>query len=447
MRKGRNSGRTDDVRGPRRRDVLKGMLAGAAGLALGGPGITWSAPESRGARARSVIQLWLWGGPCHIDTFDPKPDAGEAYCGPLNKVIPTNVDGIVINEKLPMLAKQADKYSILRSMTHGNNGHETASYIQQTGRWPGRRVYPCAGAVVSLFKGKGYKGPVPPYVVLTQPQGRFSEAGFLGQACKPFATQGDPNRTPWTVEGIVAPGISDARQKARRELLGSLDTFGGALKGDARLAAHDASEAKAYETMLGEARDLFDLAKEPDKTREAYGRTTFGQSCLAARRLVEAGVPWVTINYRGWDTHKQHFQAMDRMLPEMDRGMATLLEDLAGRGLLESTIVWWGGEFGRTPKVQWEPPWNGGRGHHGACFSCLVAGGGFKGGRVVGASDETGSRVAERPVYPRDLIASIYTLMGIDPEGPMPNPLGLDVKVLPISEAGEKTAGLLKEIM
>ena len=180
--------------------------------------------------------------------------------------------------------------------------------------------------------------------------------------------------------------------------------------------------------------------------RDKYGHNTFGQSCLAARRLVERGVPYVTINYKGWDTHKRHFESMRRMLPEMDAGMSALLADLSDKGLLDSTIIWWGGEFGRTPKVQWEAPWNGGRGHYGNCFSVVVAGGGFNGGKVVGASDAKGEEVAERPVHPEDLIGSMYQLLGIDPDGPMPNPRGLDLKVMPASttEAGK---GRLKEIM
>jgi len=345
-----------------RREALRRGILGAAGLALGGRG----APPARAAvgpaRAKAVIQIWMWGGPSHLDTFDPKPEAGYDYCGTLNEPIETNVKGIRIGQLLPLLAQQADKYSIIRSMTHGVNAHETASYIVQTGHLPGRLVYPCIGAVVSQFKGyeHGYKGLVPPYIVLTQPQGRFSEAGFLGQRYKPFATGGDPNREPFAVEGIVAQGISDERQRARRELLHQLDSLGRAMPAD----------------------PVF-------------------QSCLVARRLIEHGVPYVTINYKGWDTHKQHFETIRRKLPEMDRGMATLLEDLADRGLLDTTIVWWSGEFGRTPRVLWNPPWNGGRGHYGKCFSAVVAGGGFKGGHVVGASDATGENVVGRPAERR----------------------------------------------
>jgi hypothetical protein len=432
-----------------RREVLRRGLVGAGGLALLGRGTAHAGPDARPASARSVIQIWMWGGPSHLDTFDPKPDAGADYTGPLTNTLATNVDGIRIGELLPQLAQQADKYAIIRSMTHGINAHETASYLMQTGREPGRLVYPCAGAVVSLFKGHddNYAGLAPPYIVLTEPQGRFSEAGFLGHRYKPFATGGDPNQARFAVEGIVAQGISDERQLKRRELLHALDVLGKAMPGNAAFAALDRCEREAYELMFGDARKLFDLSQEKDEIRQRYGRNTFGQSCLMARRLVEAGVPYVTINYKGWDTHKQHFQTMRRKLPEMDRGMATLLQDLSERDLLQHTIVWWGGEFGRTPRVQWDPPWNGGRGHFGRCFSVVVAGGGFTGGQVVGASDARGEDVAERPVYPQDLIGSIYMLLGIDPNAALPNPRGLEVSVLP--GAGERagSGGLLEEIM
>ncbi len=429
-----------------RREALRRAFFATASLALIDPLRVRAQSAPPDPRAKSVIQIWMWGGPSHLDTFDPKPNAGYDYCGPFDKPIPTNVEGIRIGEMLPLLAQQADKYSIIRSMTHGNNSHETASYMVQTGHEPGRLVYPCIGAVVALFKGydHGYKGLVPPYIVLTQPQGRFSEAGFLGPRYKPFATGGDPNQTPFAVEGIVARGISDDRQRTRRELLHSLDSLGKAMPQHPSFERFDRREEAAYNLMFGDARKLFDLSQEKDEIREQYGRNTFGQSCLMARRLVEHGAPYITINYRGWDTHKQHFETMRRRLPEMDRGMATLLQDLSERGLLESTIVWWSGEFGRGPKIQWEAPWNGGRSHYGKCFSAVVAGGGFKGGHVVGASDEKGTDVAERPVYPADLLGSMYVLLGINPDGPLPNPRGLQVKVMPSSEKG---GGRLTEIM
>jgi hypothetical protein len=433
-----------------RRDALKRMLCGAAGLALADGGLAAAQPGSQPAKAKAVIQIWMWGGPTHLDTFDPKPEAGYDYCGPLNRPIATNVPGISIGQLLPQLAQQADKYSIIRSVTHGNNGHETASYITQTGHQPSDRlVYPCIGAVVSRFKGydHGYTGLVPPYVVLTTPQGRFDEAGFLGPRYRPFATGGDPNQQRFAVEGVVAGNITDDRQRGRRELLHSLDSLKQAMPRNPESVKLDTCEAKAYDMILGDAGKLFDLSQETDELRQRYGRNTFGQSCLMARRLVGAGVPYVTINYGGWDTHKQHFETMRWKLPQMDAGMATLLQDLADHGLLDSTIVWWSGEFGRTPRVQWEAPWNGGRGHYGRCFSAVVAGGGFQGGHVVGASDATGEQVAERPVSPQDLLGSMCELLGIDPDGPLPNPRGLDLKVMASDQEPSKGAGRLNEIM
>jgi hypothetical protein len=402
-------------------------------------------------RAKAVIQVFLWGGMSHIDTWDPKPDAGYDYMGQLKGTIQTNVSGIQIGELFPELAKQADKYSIIRSMTHRNNGHETAAYLMQTGHLPGEQLsYPCIGSVFVLFKGyhAGYKGLIPPYVVLTQSQGRFSESGFLGSRCKPFATGGDPNASRFEVEGIVAQGISDERQKARRELLHNLNTLGNTMPGNPQLALAAEAENQVYDLILGKGKDVFDLSREKPELRNRYGRHTFGQDCLVARRLVEAGVPYITINYPGgWDTHSNHFQTMRRQCPQLDQGLAALLQDLDDRGLLDSTIVWCCGEFGRTPKIDWQPPWNGGRNHYGNVFSVIVAGGGFEGGQVVGASDAKGEEVKERPVYPIDLLGSIYELAGIDTASRLPHPLGLEAHVLSPNEKGAKSAGRLEEIM
>ncbi len=439
-----------------RRDALRQSVFGAAGLLLMEP-MAIAAPETTLAteaggsagKAKSVIQVWLWGGPCHIDTFDPKPDAGRAYTGALNSPIETNVDGIRIGQLLPKLAEQADRYSLIRSMTHGNNGHETASYLVQTGRVSQRVVFPGLGAMVSYFKGYrgGYDSVIPPYIVLTQPQGRFSEAGFLGPRYKPFATGGDPNARTFSVEGVVSPGITEAHQRERRQLMGKLNTLGGALPGNATLKTAVESEEKAYELILGDAGKLFDLGQEDNATRDLYGRNTFGQSCLMARRLVEAGVPYITINYKGWDTHKGHFPIMNRKLPELDTGLSALLGDLTSRGLLETTVVWCTGEFGRSPKVAMESPWNGGRHHYGKAFSCLLAGGGFEGGQVLGATNATGEEVAERPVYPADVIGSISRQLGIPADSPLPHPQGEPTTVVPGQSEDTPRGGLLDELV
>jgi uncharacterized protein (DUF1501 family) len=434
-----------------RRGLLQHGLMGALGLVLSNRLAAQGVKANPKAKAKSVIQIWLWGGPSHVDTFDPKPDAGYDYCGPLNKPVATKVKGIMIGELLPLLAKQADRFSLIRSMTHGNNGHETATYLVQTGRNPNDRVvHPSAGAVVSLFKGKDAisrgLGLTPPYVVLTQPQGRFSEAGFLGTRYKPFATGGDPNAPRFVVEGVVGQ-TTEFQLRNRRDLLGRLNTLPRAVKGSATLQALAKSEDQAYDLLLGDASKLWDMNQEKPELRNRYGRTTFGQSCLMARRLVERGVPYVTINFGGWDTHKDHFPAMRSKLPELDKGLATLFQDLADRRLLDSTIVWCCGEFGRTPKVDWGSPWNGGRHHFGAVFSALVGGGGFKGGQIVGASDAKAESVKNRPVYPADLIGSMYELLGIDPDGRLPHPQGLVVRVTPDAKDEEERAGRLKEIM
>ncbi len=397
----------------------------------------------RVATAKSVIEIWLWGGPSHLETFDPKPDAGEEYNGGF-RAIPTNVPGIEISEFLPNLAKVADKYSIIRSMTHGNNGHETATYLMQTGREPGGKVFPAIGAVIGMMKGYdyGYKGKIPPYVLIPVAKGRFSEIGFLNPKYRPLVTGGDPNASVFAVEGIVNQSISKEQQKRNKDLLRRLNSFEGEFGESKEISAFRKSGDEAYDLITGDAGAVFDLSKEKPEIRDAYGRNTLGQSCLAARRLVEAGVPYVTINCPGWDTHKRHFQTMKQKLPQLDMGLAALLKDLHGRGLLDSTIVWCSGEFGRQPKISQESPWNGGRQHYGKCFSALLAGGGFKGGCVLGKSDPKGENPVERPVYPQDLFGSIYELMGIDPDAKMPNPMGEDIALVP----PQSQYGRLKEL-
>ena len=393
-------------------------------------------------RAKSVILIYLDGGPSQTDTFDPKPNAGRNYTGSYNKVCKTNVEGIEIGQKLPLLAGIADKYSLVRSLTHGSNAHETGHYAMITGDTSGGAVvYPSFGAVISYKMKDSYKGILPSYISVTSANSRFNEGGFLGNEYKSFDTGGRPESAAYEVEGVVNKYIDQERMNKRMALLQKFETEPMAKR------ELDSLRAINMEFIWGESRELFNLANEPDSVRQRYGKSRIGQSCLVARKLVEAGVPFVNVRTTGWDTHKKHFQKMNSMLTNLDKALSALLIDLDERGLLDSTIVLCGGEFGRTPKVLWEAPWNGGRAHFGRVFSYLVAGGGFQGGKVVGKSDKTGENVAERPVQPCDLIGTVYLLMGIDPYGTLPHVSEGYLPILPSLLNNKKSNGLLYEII
>ena len=393
-------------------------------------------------RAKSVILIYLDGGPAQTDTFDPKPEAGRNYCGNYKNVCKTNVEGVYIGEKLPLLAGMADKYSLVRSMTHGSNAHETGHYAMITGDSSGGAVvYPSFGAVISYMKRDSYKGILPCYISLTSANSRFNEGGFLGNTYKSFDTGGKPESNIYEVEGVVNKFIDRERMEKRMALL---KEFEDKPMGKEQI---DSLRDVNMEFIWGESREIFNLTNEPDSVRERYGKSRLGQSCLVARKLVEAGVPFVNVRTTGWDTHKKHFLKMNSMLPSLDKALSALLADLDERGLLDSTIVLCGGEFGRTPKVLWEAPWNGGRAHFGTAFSYLVAGGGFQGGKVLGKTDKTGEKVAERPVYPCDLIGTIYLLMGIDPYGTLPHVSDGDLPILPSLLNKKQSNGLLYEII
>ena len=416
--------------------------------------------------AKSVIEIWLGGGPSQLETFDPKPDAPHDYNNSL-KTVKTNT-GIELHEWMTELAKCADLYSIIRSMTHPFFGHETAAYLMQTGRNPGGGVtFPALGALISSSRTKGpgrknsvqsdllYEGELPPFVILTQGKGRFSEVGFLGEAYAPLVTGGSASAKQFEVDGIVPPGgmyPSGLRpQQLKQKILerfsrcGSLDR----LPPDAEF---EAAGAAARNIILGKAASTFDLSLEKDALRKKYGTTQggglteIGQRLLAARRLVEYGVPYVSINHGMWDSHKRHFETMKRPTQELDMAIAALLQDLKDHDLLDSTIVWVSGEFGRVPKVDRQAPWNGGRNHFPRCFSALVAGGGFKGGCVVGKSDETTDHVKERPVTPQDFLGSIMELAGVDPDDRLPNPKWLKEYGPVMNPATKSECGRLKEI-
>ena len=399
-------------------------------------------PKTAGRKfAKSVIEIWQWGGPSQLETFDPKPNASVDYNNGL-KTIKTNA-GFEIHEWCPELAKCADLYSVIRSMTHPYFGHETATYLMQTGHNPGGGItYPALGAIISSMKAKEYEGDLPPFVILCQAKGRFSEVGFLGDMYAPLVTGGNPNAAKFEVDGIVPPGgLTPEQINARFERSLQMDHM--------RLPKHVAFETAgelARRIINGKAAETFDLSRESKETRDRYGHTFFGQQLLAARRLVEYGIPYISINYNGWDSHKRHFETMKRPTAEMDQAVSALLTDLKQRDLLDSTLVWMSGEFGRVPKVDREPPWNGGRNHFPRCFSALVAGGGFKGGQVVGKSDATTDNVAERPVTPVEFLGSICELAGVDPEGKLPNPKGFELNVMPLPTGKNAGHGRLKEI-
>lgn len=364
-------------------------------------------------KAKACIVLWMSGGPSHMDTFDLKPNAPSTHRGTF-KPIDTNVPGIQISEHLPKLAQQADKFSILRTMTHPSPAHEIASHIMLTGNVPARgTVNPSYGSVV--FRERGYQGALPPYMAV--PNGHFySDAGFLGGTYKPFAIGADPNANGFQVASLRLPnGMTVDRLANRRKWLAGLDGLKQRLENEPELEVLDGFYQRSYDMIASpEASKAFDLASEDAKLRDRYGRNTLGQSCLLARRLVEAGVSFVHVDRGGWDTHLKNFDTLrDTRLPELDQAYSALLEDLHQRGLLESTIVLWMGEFGRTPVIDYSAQWQGGRHHYSKVFSAVIGGGGIAGGKVVGTSTDNGEEVKERPILPWDVGATMMTLLGI----------------------------------
>lgn len=378
----------------------------------------------QGATAQSAVVIWLGGGASHLDTFDLKPDAPAEIRGQFNP-INTKADGMQISEHLPLLAQHADKFSLIRSMTTGEAAHERGTHYMLTGfqPLPGFGV-PSYGAVASKFLPP--KSALPPYIAVPG-QLQYGGAGFLGAALDPFSPGGDPNSGGFKVRDLDLPGgMTLERMDRRKTLREAVDSaFSRFEKGSDRAKAVNSFYNRAYGLLSSaEARAAFDVSKEPAKVREAYGRTQLGQSLLLARRLVEGGVRFVTVSSGGWDTHNNAFSNLSRnLLPTLDKGVAAFIEDLSQRGLLKSTMVIVMSEFGRTPVVNRD----GGRDHHARCFSVLVAGGGVKGGVVVGSSDTKGFEPAERPVKPEDLAATIYQCLGIDYTQSITSPEGVRI--------------------
>jgi hypothetical protein len=420
--------------GMARRDFLR-----IGGLALGGlslPGLWYAqahatAPAHR--RVKRCVQLFMWGGPAQQETFDLKPAAPEGIRS-LFRPIATNVPGIQICEHLPRLARMTDRYAILRSVTHTGVNHGTSAYHMLTGhihftpgtlRHPTPNDYPGVGCAVTRFGRQ--PADMPPCVALPSVllDGDGGEVpgqgpGFLGQRYDRFLVQGDPTRPDFSIDTLTLPAeVSSDRLQQRMSLQAALDRQAeqmGRLPGDLPMAGYYDRAFRLLQSPV--ARRAFHLAAEPARIRDAYGRHHFGQSCLLARRLLEADVPLVTVYWNSpslttnesWDTHVNAQERMrDHLLPAFDRAMTAFLEDLHQRGLLEDTLVMWMGEFGRTPRINR----TGGRDHWGFCQSVLLAGAGVRGGQVYGSSDAQAAYAAELPVSPDDLAATVFHTLGI----------------------------------
>jgi uncharacterized protein (DUF1501 family) len=426
--------------GVARRDFLRLGTASVLGIGLTLPELlrlqAQAQASGRPTPDVSLIFLFLRGGLSTIDAWDLKPEAPAEFRGDF-RPIATNVTGIQISEHLPRIARQMDKFSLIRSFRHHNSDHGPADHYMLTGYFPTagfnpglspNNQRPAHGAIIA--RKLGPRGGVPAYVCLPAMHPSAGPA-YLGPAVAPFVINADPNAPNFSVPDVVPPpALATDRLEARRRLLRQIDRYEQSVEARANHHAQAVSDFQraAFTLMTSpQARRAFDIHAEPDRLREEYGRNSLGQSCLMARRLVEAGVRCVTIDHSNWDTHDNNFATLRRdLLPNLDGGLATLFRDLADRGLLASTLVVVTGEFGRTPRVNR----NAGRDHWGPAFTVAVAGGGIHGGRVVGRSDARAERPAADPHGPEDLAATMYHLLGIDPNEEFYTPEGRPVRIV-----------------
>lgn len=436
-----------------RRDLLRAGPVGLLGLSL--PGLLRGRCAAAGSsatddaasgfgRAKSCILLFMWGGPAHQDTWDLKPHAPAEIRGEF-RPIPSNVPGIEICEHFPQLSRRADKFAVIRSMTHTDVNHLTSTHYLLTGQPPPpgddlRGDWPHVGAVLSKL-GRG-SGPLPPFVSMRpelentvprfveQSHGQF--AGWLGQRYDPLTIDADPSKPDYRVgDFVLQPEVSVQRLSNRKTLLRDIDRQRRRLAEAPAVDAMDDHYRRAFELLdSAVGRSAFDLTQEPERTRERYGRNPHGQSVLQARRLIECGVPLVTVFWPNdgiknvsvyWDTHNRNFiDLRDRLMPVADQAFSALLDDLSERGLLEETLVIWTGEFGRTPRVGQRNSDAGagrdGRDHWPNCFSTVLAGGGIRTGQVYGSSDRHAAYPAADAVSPLDLAATVYHALGVPPE-------------------------------
>lgn len=416
------------------RRAFLASAGGACGTLLSGLSRATAAPAKADAKAKSVILIFNCGGPSHLDLWDPKPLATDTVRGPF-QTIDTNVPGIQFSELIPQLARHADKLALVRTVHHTHSGHNAGMQWSIVGRPykrddtlinPGPNDYPSFGTLVGwLAQRDGYAGAVPPYVITPYPHcdstvyitpGQFG--GCLGVRYDPYVLDADPNAKDFRVRNLsLDEGLSADRF---RERMGLFERFADATRPMAGTTSRDFDvfhRRAASMVFSGDAARAFDLAQEPAAVRDRYGRHQWGQSHLLARRLVEAGVPFVTtVNGRSiiWDTHKDNFNRMQKdLVPPMERAYVALLDDLAERGLLDTTLVIWMGDFGRTPAINKDA----GRDHWPQCYSVVLAGGGIRGGQVIGESDSTGAYPRLHPVSPADIHATVFAALGYDPHG------------------------------
>jgi hypothetical protein len=417
-----------------RRAVLRlGALAG-----LGLPQILRlqhaAAAQQAPPKDVNCIFIFLIGGMSHHDLWDPKPNAPAEIRGDFSPVF-TRVPGINVTNILPHIAKVTDKLAILRGMTHTDPDHTKGYHVMMTGVNPGvalpvtqnNNTHPSLGSMVARL-GRSTSS-LPPYISVPNLLNSGGPA-FLGATYSPFVIEADPASPDFSVRDIVLPeGISSARSVRRQQALREINKFQGRVEQVSKnVRSLDTFYEKAYNLMTSQqAKEAFDIAREPETLREQYGMTSLGQCCLLSRRLVEAGCRFVSIENGHWDTHRKNTMSLrDLLVPSLDQGVAALVSDLSDRGLLDSTLVVVTTEFGRTPQINTMA----GRDHWPAAFSIVMAGAGLKTGQVIGATDKIGAAVTDRPITPADMAATVLSILGIDPLTIVHTPQGRPVQLV-----------------
>ncbi|MCA9041528.1 MAG: DUF1501 domain-containing protein [Planctomycetaceae bacterium] len=433
---------TRNCEGTTRRDCLKLGIGGLFGATLAGAlqgraeaasvdAQTVHTPKS--GKATNCILIWMDGGPTHFETFDPKPEAPSEYRGELG-AIKTKVPGVVFSENMKNLAANLDKFAMIRSIKHNQGNHGAGNHYMMTGAPPRIPVgcgafvsfHPSMGSVTAYELGKD--NGLPPYFSMPN-MSRSGGPNFLGAKYAPFVVKDDPNKDNFRVRDVALPReLTEDRFHKRtdlRQLVDKMKRFEEQVAGDPVLGLDEYYRQGHSLITSPEAQKAFDISQETDEVRDRYVRNGFGQRCLLARRLVEAGVPFVTIYDGGWDHHDSIFKRCNDRLPEWDQSVWTLISDLEERGLLDSTLVIAMGEFGRTPKISIIPGrTSAGRDHWANAMSVLMAGGGTPGGTVVGATDRKGFSAVERVLSPENLVSTIYTKLGINPDKVLYTPQG-----------------------